>query len=224
MKRWTLKLAVFLLLGAIVNVAVAWLFVKEYSSIQPGSTHATLSQADWSILANMGYVAQKRRDGWKFSWSDRASNARLLVCRIYLQDGRSMLGVDAYMHVEAGWPMRSLSGERISLIESARQWKNGQVWKREFRSAFAFPSTPLTARPLSLMPFGFLVNTLFYAAALWLLLTGPGGIRLWLRKRRGLCIKCAYDLRGHSGVAAGDSPWRGGDEVCPECGAGDDGV
>ncbi len=206
MKRRITKLVVFLLLGAIVNVAVAWLFVKEYSSLQPGAKYATLSQADWSILDNMGYVAQKRRDGWKFNWSDRASNARLLVCRIYLRDGRSLLHVDAYLHVEAGWPLRSLSGERIVPFESARGWKNGQVLKREFRSAAVIPTTPLIVRPLRPRPFGFLVNSLLYAAAFWLLVCGPRDVRRWLRKRRGHCLKCGYDL-SH---APHDS--------CPECG------
>ena len=206
MRRRIAKLVVFLLLGAIVNVAVAWLFVKEYSSLQPGAKYARLSQAEWSILDNMGYVAQKRRDGWKFNWSDRASNARLLVCRIYLQDGRSLLHVDAYLHVETGWPLRSLSGERIVPYESVRGWKNGQVWKREFISAVASPATPLTVRPLRPQPFGFLVNSLLYAAAIWLLVVGPRDVRRWLRKRRGHCINCGYDLRGAE------------HEVCPECG------
>ncbi len=208
MKRRLFKLVLFLLLGAIVNVAVAWVFMKEYSSRQRGATSGTLSQADWSILDDMGYVAQKRRDGWKFNWSDRASNARLLVCRIYLQDGRSMLAVDAYLHVEAGWPLRSLSGERIVPYESVRGWKNGQVYKREFRSAIVCPKIPLTVRPLRPHPIGFIVNTLLYTLVIWLLVVGPREVRRWLRKRRGLCIKCGYDLRGHS---------RGG-RGCPECG------
>ena len=213
MKRRLFKLVVFLLLGAIVNVAVAWLFMKEYSSRQRGATSATLSQAEWSVLDNMGYVAQKRRDGWKFNWSHRASNARLLVCRIYLQDGRSMLAVDAYLYVEAGWPLRSLSGERIVPFESARGWKSGQVFTREFRSAAVIPTTPLTVRPLRPQPFGFLVNSLLYAAALWLLVCGPREVRRWLRKRRGHCIKCGYDLRGDFSAGCSECGWQRASET-----------
>ena len=187
--------------------------MKEYSSRQRGETYATLSQAEWSILDNMGYVAQKRRDGWKFSWSHRASDARLLVCRIYLQDGRSLLGVDAYLHVEAGWPLRSLSGERIVPFESARGWKNGQVLKYEFRSAAVSPTTPLIVRPLRPQPFGFLVNSLLYAAALWLLVCGPREVRRRLRKRRGLCVRCGYDLRGNFSAGCPECGWRREDGV-----------
>ncbi len=51
---------------------------------------------------------------------------------------------------------------------------------------------------------GFPINTLFYAAILWLLIPGPFALRRFIRRRRGLCPKCGYPL--------GDS------SVCTECG------
>ena len=54
---------------------------------------------------------------------------------------------------------------------------------------------------------GFAINTVFYAAILWLPFA-PFQLRRYLRRKRGLCIKCGYDLRGD--FAAG----------CPECGWG----
>ncbi|MCH8822568.1 MAG: hypothetical protein IH984_03575 [Planctomycetes bacterium] len=54
---------------------------------------------------------------------------------------------------------------------------------------------------------GFAINTLFYAAILWILWSSSSAARRLIRRKRGLCIKCGYDLRGNSG---GD--------VCPECG------
>ena len=53
---------------------------------------------------------------------------------------------------------------------------------------------------------GFAINTLFYAAALWLLIHGSFELRHIIRRKRGLCMKCKYDLRGTEL------------EVCPECG------
>ncbi len=51
---------------------------------------------------------------------------------------------------------------------------------------------------------GFAVNTSFYAAILWLLIPGPFVLRRLVRRRRGLCPKCAYPM--------------GESEVCTECG------
>ena len=56
---------------------------------------------------------------------------------------------------------------------------------------------------------GFAINTVFYAGIVWLLFAGPFVLRRWRRIRRGLCPKCAYDLRG--------TP-RGAATACPECG------
>ncbi len=67
-----------------------------------------------------------------------------------------------------------------------------------------------TTKALPLRPIwpGFAINTLFYAAILWLLTLGTFTARRMIRRKRGRCIKCGYDLRGTSGG-----------EVCPECGA-----
>ena len=56
---------------------------------------------------------------------------------------------------------------------------------------------------------GVIVNTIFYAAILWMLTLGPFTARRMVRRKRGRCIKCGYDLRGTSG----------GGGVCSECGA-----
>ncbi|NUQ53902.1 MAG: hypothetical protein HUU19_14545 [Phycisphaerales bacterium] len=61
--------------------------------------------------------------------------------------------------------------------------------------------------PIYILPLGFTLNTLFYAAAWFTYLFGIRSIRRNLRTRRGLCTGCAYDLKG---LPPG-SP-------CPECG------
>ena len=60
--------------------------------------------------------------------------------------------------------------------------------------------------PFRLLWPGFAINTFFYAAILWLPFA-PFQLRRHLRVKRGLCIKCGYDLRKTSGG-------------CPECGWG----
>lgn len=54
---------------------------------------------------------------------------------------------------------------------------------------------------------GFAVNSIFYSAGLWLVIFGPLAVRGSVRRRRRLCVRCGYDLRGAAHV------------VCPECGA-----
>jgi hypothetical protein len=63
--------------------------------------------------------------------------------------------------------------------------------------AGGLPSQPITG--------GFAINTIFYAAILWLLFFAPASVRRMIRRRRGLCPACAYPV--------GTSP------VCTECGA-----
>jgi hypothetical protein len=62
------------------------------------------------------------------------------------------------------------------------------------------------ALPLRPIPGGFAVNTVFYAAVLWLLIPGPFVLRRLLRRRRGFCPACGYDLK------------HAQHETCPECG------
>lgn len=61
--------------------------------------------------------------------------------------------------------------------------------------------------PIYILPLGFTFNTLFYAAAWFIPLFGIRAARRSLRRRRGLCTRCAYDLNGLAPGAA-----------CPECG------
>ena len=111
-----------------------------------------------------------------------------------------------------GWPFRCLQAEK---------WLVNDSPVKQYQTRFAVASVPVSyqydvwpitdTRPLAVLPIwsGFAINTVFYAAMLWLLAFGPFTARRFIRNKRGHCIKCGYDLRGSSG---------GGGEVCPECG------
>lgn len=62
--------------------------------------------------------------------------------------------------------------------------------------------------PAEILPLGLAANTAFYASAWWVAIFGLARSRRWNRQRRGLCARCAYDLRGLENGAK-----------CPECGA-----
>jgi hypothetical protein len=58
--------------------------------------------------------------------------------------------------------------------------------------------------PQDLLWPGFAINTLFYAAMLWLLFAAPFALRRRRRIKRGLCPACAYPV--------------GASDLCTECG------
>ena len=80
-----------------------------------------------------------------------------------------------------------------------------QIWRLPAK-AVAAAGCARTWRALPLRPIwpGFGVNTLFYAAVLWLLIPGSFVLRRFIRVSRGLCPACAYPM--------------GESAVCSECG------
>lgn len=85
----------------------------------------------------------------------------------------------------------------------------GGRWARDFAYRGVQPRGPKFAfwLPIYILPLGFALDTLFYAAVWFVPLFGIRSARRAIRRRRGLCTRCAYDLKG---LAPG-SP-------CPECG------
>src|SRR5262249_32247610 len=123
-------------------------------------------------------------------------------------EGSDLLAEGGSMgYVWAGWPCLALWG-------AADDLGRGTTWKREWLIKSPLKPVGLTKhrdgwRDLPAKPIwpGFAINTIFYAAVLWLPFAALGRIRRSRRTKRGLCPTCAYDLRG------------GRHSACPECGA-----
>jgi len=101
-----------------------------------------------------------------------------------------------------GWPVVSMWSDHGSPGHGGKY----ELW-HGLRIAFLPPDPDeafVPAVPLNPIWPGFAVNTLFYAALLWLLIPGPFALRRFIRVRRGLCPACAYP--------------RGESDVCSECG------
>ena len=107
---------------------------------------------------------------------------------------------------ESGWPLFSFRGDgfrhlqnqpgRLRLIS---EWYIGTAqlpWFSRNGRAIRMPKEIVWS--------GFAVNTLIYAVILWLLIPGPFVLRRLIRRKRGLCPKCAYPM--------------GQSAVCSECG------
>ncbi len=74
----------------------------------------------------------------------------------------------------------------------------------------ALPRQQYDIRALPLRPIwpGFAINTILYAAILWLLALGPFTARRMIRRKRGRCIKCGYNLRGDFSAGCPECGWR----------------
>jgi hypothetical protein len=221
MKRRLLRLGLFLTLGAIINVAVAWgLAVRPYPG--PGRVwQYECGIIDVHNAAGELHVGQRNQNRSFVNGSliEPAAFKALLPksshyqrhVAAYAQPSNIHIGESLSEHM-FGWPSFSLCCERhyahapIHIDPAATMPLNASL-----KCAISLPIQSTTSNlrthlPLSPLWPGFAINTLFYAVVVWLIFAAPFKFRRWRRVRRGLCVKCAYDLRGI------DS------DKCPECG------
>ncbi len=193
-----IALAIVLLpLGAIVNFAVAWLiWALPMSS---GGTFRVLTPGAneerwWSENAPAGF-AQKPT-----GHVDRRYFGRMTTdLNVEQASGPNTPWIrNTAMRVRAGWPMHSMEGA---------VWSDplGSIFHRRHLyyppSGWPCSKWGLPCRPLGV---GFAINSIVYAAILWLLLEAYCAIRRRRRIKRGLCPACAYPV--------------GESAMCSECG------
>jgi hypothetical protein len=187
--RWIIThVIVFLLLGAMVNVAVAWGICCMPSTSMPGfAPHADVAQNIQRVFGDELSLSSDSSVGIvvRGVGVNRESYAAVPITG-------SSLGI---LLIDAGWPLYSLHGEVV---------RNGKHSVHHSCTTVPFRIARTDVLPFGLLWPGFAINTLFYAAILWLLFAAPFALRRRRRINRGLCPACAYPV--------GDS------EVCTECG------
>ena len=210
MKRWLVRICVFLIFGAIVNVVVTWASVlaltpemleHELEYFGHGGAHINTHPC-WEQVILWGAPDSFRLSEfhpslpkWVQPEPDDAAEQSAVVYQVL--DAR-------------GWPALSMR----SGYQSVRPV--GGPGEARVLHGIALEPTPdfdFRIGMFSLIPTvpiwpGFAINTVFYGVIVWLLFAGPFVLRRWRRIRRGLCPKCAYDLRGTPSDAT----------ACPECG------
>ena len=192
MKSRLLIAAVFLLAGAVMNVAVAWGYAT--GGWLPTGTGTTIGLDEGEaqqVLANrLGVVGAERFHAYE----ERSVGSTFVVVSGYFSN-RPNHHVTV---ITTGWPYLALEGH-WGLVDGQPETSRLLVTRWERRdNVVVFPFYPIWP--------GFAANTIFYSAALWMLPLGPLAIRRLIRRKRGHCINCGYDLRGVE------------HEVCPECG------
>ena len=187
----------FLLLGAIINVAVAWAFVSWSHGYRTLSNEALL----WPVKSPKGFHYSPK-------YVNGSANLGTTQLGAWVDTDTAYMGrMDIYM---AGWPSMSLYAERhyvkdwlgipgLTIFDNPQGFWDGvalPLWLSGPRHYQCFPTRPLWL--------GFAINTVFYAAILWLPAFGLGALRRRRRIKRGLCPACAYPI--------------GESSVCTECG------
>ncbi|MEE8155962.1 MAG: hypothetical protein V3T53_13495 [Phycisphaerales bacterium] len=193
MKRRIVTITIFLLFGVVINVAVAWGCVLWL----PKDDIVTLFEKE--VRQRIPPDVTVRSDLFFFNGLEIKPPGRsiLMLAATEVDDGVDS-AVPLYWELHAGWPTMSLDGTykmtetggHYPFLFYLPEW----LWERvEF---FLVPWRPQWP--------GFAINTMLYGGVPWLLVCGPFEFRRYRRRKRGLCVYCAYPI--------------GTSDVCTECG------
>lgn len=224
MKRRLFTMAVFLLLGAIINVAMAWGFAV---AAHPPFGHARFYLASpWPEILQDGAVCCEP-DHLVGAESLGASSLFSYVIVENLEKAVHMDGTkpnewslpmwvrpDEFREIHHptvliayGWPARSMAmkAQQRDTAFVRNEWDLESGLQLSMRMTGPTSGQMPRAIPLRLTWPGFALNSIFYGAILWLVFFTPDAIRRTIRRRRKQCPACGYPT--------GVSP------VCTECGA-----
>ena len=230
------KLLVFLLLGAIINVAVAWGAGAwdDYSTVDPeialalvhddlGLEATRTETATTTLVTTSLFFSQRFSElaktmppsggsigddplGLLPSWGNLQTPSPVFM-RFRAENPSVSVNEQRWL-LATGWPCRSCWCE---LWQFVRTDEDHYLESRDISGAVETSLPPIVGALKRVMPFypiwpGFAMNTILYGAILWMVLVLPFNIRRRRRIKRGLCARCAYPV--------------GTNEKCTECGAG----
>lgn len=198
MKRWQKNVLVFLLVGASANVGVAWVgavwTLGFHRPQRPSDRSVQIGRALWTQYAPVGAAPIP---GIQIGGANFAGEFCMM-----LAECESLI---VYMHFECtGWPLKSFAAVAVesrrppAVKYSELEVIGGIGLNRIGGGGPLLPYLPVWR--------GLIVNTVLYGAMFWLMFASwPVGRRI-IRRRRGLCLWCGYDLHGTE------------HDRCPECG------
>ncbi len=204
--------------GLLVNQHTGDQWWCQVTSISPGHTMVVLEYARKVPIAYAGDVVTEMREettvqaeppaphvGFDGRLSlDWRTQPKVLVQQAVPRWVRSpvRLYTSGQVHTACGWPLLSLRCEEA--LGPALRGRTLKVYRGWLLPDAVQSLGPGRVLPYRLIASGFALNTILYAAVLWLLILGPFALRRFIRIRRGLCPACAYPM--------------GEADVCSECG------
>lgn len=209
MKRNLILIVLLVLLSATINIAVAlgfWWFGERAPT-----SNEILDTGEYGMVdlrpQEIAVWRDRRETDWpdEPEWASMYNYIGITYRHIFWRKGDgsnpNVIKVDNYSIdiVELGWPMRCIAGEQWNELHMpTTPW---QVTSGMFQAFGA-------QWPNRVLWLGMFINVLFYSALIALSFFCLRYSRRAVRKKRGHCLKCAYDLRGDYSTG------------CPECGYG----
>jgi len=217
LRRIFQRILLFLLLGAILNIALAWIIEIVVDKTRPLSVENRLRITEGSTLHDVETFARwgatDHSSAWtrlpvEVPWRRMEGNEDILNrwpdFSEPLENFRNGTQQAEIRNAGLrGWPMLALWGETRWYVQA-----NGNSSANEAHGSLRLPATRSSSFIFPLRPLwpGFAINTVFYAAVLWLPFAAFGRIRRRRRIKRGLCVRCGYPI----------APGRSA--ACSECG------
>lgn len=199
------RVLAWLAVGAALNIAVAWAMMLTSGTYLRMQERATVTTPGWS--------GEWPAD-WRAAWVVEHGYELGVVVTARQEEPLFIPGLHSMAHRwQAAWcfglPLQSLG--YLERSEGILPTGGRQIAVTDWidRGIGDIRTVRGDIRPMpirSLWP-GFALNTLFYAGIAWGLWQLPLALRRRKRNKKGLCVRCGYDLKG---IAAG--------AACPECG------
>jgi hypothetical protein len=229
-RRIIVRACILLVLGAIINVAVAWgcaalnrptrvslsvvanLQHREGTESWQGRSYRGWGRLWISITRQRSnlpthhpwLIAMKRSQerAWNLKDGQLIDDLLPAWCELRYRELPEESWVAAMQTVNAtGWPMLTLWSERSGTGPTIKNVSLALLGGLELNQGKQIDL------PIRVIWPGFAINTVLYATILWVLFGTPGAVRRRLRNKRGQCASCGYSLR------------ESVSDKCPECGA-----